>query len=57
MAKMVKAWNARTGEPLPHQVPQSWLDKGLFAGTLSGSQSAATRAAGDRKPTTNTKEA
>jgi len=44
MAKMVKAWNKRTGEPLPNPVPQSWLDKGLFP-NLAASASAASRAA------------
>ena len=30
MAKMVTAYDTRTGEALPNPVPQSWLDKGIF---------------------------
>ena len=31
MAKMVTAYDTRTGEALPNPVPQSWLDRGIFA--------------------------
>jgi hypothetical protein len=30
MAKRVPAWDARTGEKLPHNVPQEWFDHDLF---------------------------
>jgi hypothetical protein len=30
MAKMVTAYDTRTGEALPNPVPQSWLDKRIF---------------------------
>lgn len=30
MAKMVTAYDTRTGEALPNPVPQSWLDQGMF---------------------------
>lgn len=30
MAKMVTAYDTRTGEALPNPVPQSWLDQGIF---------------------------
>lgn len=43
MAKMVQAWNKRTGEALPNPVPKEWLDKGLFP-NLAASASAASRA-------------
>lgn len=61
MAKMVKAWNKRTGEALPNRVPQSWIDGGVFP-NLVASQAAATRAAdapaaSGGKSTTKTKEA
>lgn len=43
MAKMVKAWDKRTGEQLPNTVPQTWLDRGMFP-YLAASQGAATAA-------------
>lgn len=44
MAKMVPAWDKRTGRKLPNEVPKSWLDKGIFpnlAGSPQGAASAA----------------
>ncbi|MGC0144940.1 hypothetical protein [Pseudactinotalea sp. Z1732] len=43
MAKMVPAWDKRTGQPLPNKVPKKWLDNNVFP-NLTGTQQGATNA-------------
>ena len=54
MAKMVPAWDKRTGRQLPNPVPKKWLDNKTFP-NLVGTQQAA--AAATPKPTSEKKGA
>ena len=54
MAKMVTAYDTRTGEALPNPVPQSWLDKGIFRHLSATPPAAAAPPAEKRRPDAGT---
>lgn len=54
MAKMVPAWDKRTGQQVPNKVPKKWLDNNTFRNLTAspqGAASAARSSGGGSKPT------